>query len=99
MDWEYLANSMQQTSQAVTYGNMLSRYPFLQHQCNVRVIKTTHYGQGILIQLPNSAVIELYRVEGAYLNAINGTYIIMTYVHDWEIYLDTGYAACKYKIR
>ena len=98
MDWEYLANSIGQTGQTLMYASALSRYPFLAYPCRVRVIKELNYGDGILVQLPNSAVLKLRQTQYSYFLIMEGTYMTMTYRNDGEVYLDNGYSVCKYEI-
>ena len=98
MDWEYLANSWGQTGRALIYASALSRYPFLAYPCSVFVVRELNYGDGVLVQLPNSAVLKLRQVRYSYFSITEGTYITMTYRNDWEVYLDNGYEVCKYEI-
>ena len=98
MDWEYLANSMQQTSQALIYASALNRYPFLAYPCSVLTIKDLGYGNGVLVQLPNSAVMKLRQTSYSYFPIIAGTYMTMTYMNDGEVYLSSGYNSGKYEI-
>jgi len=98
MDWEYLADSWGQTGRALIYANTLSQYLFLTCPCRVLTIAELNYGDGVLVQLPNSAVLKLRQVRYSYFPIIEGTYMTMTYKDDWEIYLDNGYEVCKYEI-
>lgn len=98
MDWEYLANNIQQTSQALIYANTLNRYPFLAYPCSVLAIKELNYGDGVLVQLPNLAILKLRQTQYAYFPITEGLYMTMVYINNGEVYLDNGHGVCKYEI-